>query len=169
MAYAENGTNTLQCFYFSCMHMQLFFMHIHTNVFPEDENMKLSVVIVACGEGGRNVGISLLAVFYIHQTTVHPLSCFISCVLSSEAQLSEKISLQAIQQLVRKSYQALALWKLLCEHQFTVIVGELQKVRGVCPLGLFDTQSALVLTLITVVLRSLCVPDVVAQTFGPRT
>ncbi|ERE82523.1 Nucleoporin [Cricetulus griseus] len=45
-----------------------------------------------------------------------------------EAQLSEKISLQAIQQLVRKSYQALALWKLLCEHQFTVIVGELQKV-----------------------------------------
>ncbi|KAB1281214.1 Nuclear pore complex protein Nup155 [Camelus dromedarius] len=44
-----------------------------------------------------------------------------------EAQLSEKVSLQAIQQLVRKSYQALALWKLLCEHQFTVIVGELQK------------------------------------------
>uniref|UniRef100_A0A667H0E7 Nuclear pore complex protein Nup155 n=1 Tax=Lynx canadensis TaxID=61383 RepID=A0A667H0E7_LYNCA len=39
---------------------------------------------------------------------------------------SEKVSLQAIQQLVRKSYQALALWKL-CEHQFTVIVGELQK------------------------------------------
>lgn len=44
-----------------------------------------------------------------------------------EAQLSEKVSLQAIQQLVRKSYQALALWKLLCEHQFTLIVGELQK------------------------------------------
>ncbi|XP_012873976.1 PREDICTED: nuclear pore complex protein Nup155 [Dipodomys ordii] len=44
-----------------------------------------------------------------------------------EAQLSEKVSLQAIQQLVRKSYQALALWKLLCEHQFTIIVGELQK------------------------------------------
>uniref|UniRef100_A0A667FWG8 Nucleoporin 155 n=1 Tax=Lynx canadensis TaxID=61383 RepID=A0A667FWG8_LYNCA len=39
---------------------------------------------------------------------------------------NEKVSLQAIQQLVRKSYQALALWKL-CEHQFTVIVGELQK------------------------------------------
>nr|KAF6490461.1 nucleoporin 155 [Molossus molossus] len=46
-----------------------------------------------------------------------------------EAQVSEKISLQAIQQLVRKSYQALALWKLLCEHQFTVIVGELQKAN----------------------------------------
>uniref|UniRef100_A0A8C0M2G1 Nucleoporin 155 n=2 Tax=Canis lupus familiaris TaxID=9615 RepID=A0A8C0M2G1_CANLF len=46
-----------------------------------------------------------------------------------EAQLSEKVSLQAIQQLVRKSYQALALWKLLCEHQFTVIVGELQKAN----------------------------------------
>ncbi|GAB1299230.1 Nuclear pore complex protein Nup155 [Apodemus speciosus] len=39
-----------------------------------------------------------------------------------------EISLQAIQQMVRKSYQALALWKLLCEHQFNVIVGrELQK------------------------------------------
>uniref|UniRef100_A0A2K6SBX7 Nucleoporin 155 n=1 Tax=Saimiri boliviensis boliviensis TaxID=39432 RepID=A0A2K6SBX7_SAIBB len=46
-----------------------------------------------------------------------------------EAQLSEKSSLQAIQQLVRKSYQALALWKLLCEHQFTVIVAELQKAN----------------------------------------
>ncbi|XP_006876995.1 PREDICTED: nuclear pore complex protein Nup155 isoform X2 [Chrysochloris asiatica] len=46
-----------------------------------------------------------------------------------EAQLSEKVSLQGIQQLVRKSYQALALWKLLCEHQFTVIVGELQKAN----------------------------------------
>uniref|UniRef100_A0A673TBH2 Nucleoporin 155 n=1 Tax=Suricata suricatta TaxID=37032 RepID=A0A673TBH2_SURSU len=46
-----------------------------------------------------------------------------------EAQLNEKVSLQAIQQLVRKSYQALALWKLLCEHQFTVIVGELQKAN----------------------------------------
>ncbi|XP_044520250.1 nuclear pore complex protein Nup155 isoform X2 [Gracilinanus agilis] len=46
-----------------------------------------------------------------------------------EAQVSEKISLQGIQQLVRKSYQALALWKLLCEHQFTVIVGELHKAN----------------------------------------
>ncbi|XP_028916522.1 nuclear pore complex protein Nup155 isoform X2 [Ornithorhynchus anatinus] len=44
-----------------------------------------------------------------------------------EAQVNEKISLQGIQQLVRKTYQALALWKLLCEHQFNVIVGELQK------------------------------------------
>lgn len=92
--------------------------------------------------------------------------------MSLEAQLSEKISLQAIQQLVRKSYQALALWKLLCEHQFTVIVGELQKVRRVCPLGLFDTQSALVLTfviVVVVVLKSLCGPDVVAQTFDAST
>lgn len=45
----------------------------------------------------------------------------------TEAQLNEKISLQWIQQLVRKTCQALALWKLLCEHHFTVIVGELQK------------------------------------------
>ncbi|NWX18860.1 NU155 protein, partial [Aegotheles bennettii] len=45
----------------------------------------------------------------------------------AEAQLTEKNSLQGIQQLVRKTCQALALWKLLCEHQFSVVVGELQK------------------------------------------
>ncbi|XP_057289225.1 nuclear pore complex protein Nup155 isoform X1 [Pezoporus wallicus] len=45
----------------------------------------------------------------------------------AEAQLTEKTSLQGIQQLVRKTCQALALWKLLCEHQFSVVVGELQK------------------------------------------
>ncbi|NWQ96993.1 NU155 protein, partial [Burhinus bistriatus] len=45
----------------------------------------------------------------------------------AEAQVTEKTSLQGIQQLVRKTCQALALWKLLCEHQFSVVVGELQK------------------------------------------
>ncbi|KAH0627891.1 hypothetical protein JD844_008444 [Phrynosoma platyrhinos] len=45
----------------------------------------------------------------------------------AEAQLAEKASLQGIQQLVRKTCQALALWKLLCEHQFNIVVGELQK------------------------------------------
>ncbi|KAF7243992.1 hypothetical protein EYD10_09814 [Varanus komodoensis] len=45
----------------------------------------------------------------------------------AEAQLTEKASLQGIQQLVRKTCQALALWKLLCEHQFNVVVGELRK------------------------------------------
>ncbi|XP_060092043.1 nuclear pore complex protein Nup155 [Heteronotia binoei] len=45
----------------------------------------------------------------------------------AEAQLTEKASLQGIQQLVRKTCQALALWKLLCEHQFNIVVGELQK------------------------------------------
>ncbi|PIN97801.1 hypothetical protein AB205_0201700 [Aquarana catesbeiana] len=45
----------------------------------------------------------------------------------SEAQLAEKISLQGIHQLVRKTCQALALWKLLCEHQFNYIAAELQK------------------------------------------
>uniref|UniRef100_A0A8C0USQ3 Nucleoporin 155 n=1 Tax=Cyanistes caeruleus TaxID=156563 RepID=A0A8C0USQ3_CYACU len=47
----------------------------------------------------------------------------------AEAQLTEKTSLQGIQQLVRKTCQALALWKLLCEHQFSVAVGELQKAN----------------------------------------
>uniref|UniRef100_H9GQI4 Nuclear pore complex protein Nup155 n=1 Tax=Anolis carolinensis TaxID=28377 RepID=H9GQI4_ANOCA len=46
---------------------------------------------------------------------------------AAEAQLAEKASLQGIQQLVRKTCQALALWKLLCEHQFNIVVGELQK------------------------------------------
>ncbi|KAM4708363.1 nuclear pore complex protein Nup155 [Discoglossus pictus] len=45
----------------------------------------------------------------------------------TEAQLAEKISLQGIHQLVKKMCQALALWKLLCEHQFSLIVSELQK------------------------------------------
>ncbi|NXH21655.1 NU155 protein, partial [Bucco capensis] len=45
----------------------------------------------------------------------------------AEAQLTEKTSLQGIQQLVHKTCQALALWKLLCEHQFSVIVGDLHK------------------------------------------
>ncbi|MEE6458037.1 hypothetical protein FKM82_000160 [Ascaphus truei] len=45
----------------------------------------------------------------------------------TEAQLAEKMSLQGIHQLVRKMCQALALWKLLCEHQFSLIVSELQK------------------------------------------
>ncbi|XP_063996077.1 nuclear pore complex protein Nup155 [Pogoniulus pusillus] len=45
----------------------------------------------------------------------------------AEAQLTEKTSLEGIQQLVHKTCQALALWKLLCEHQFNVVVGELQK------------------------------------------
>uniref|UniRef100_H9GTP0 Nuclear pore complex protein Nup155 n=1 Tax=Anolis carolinensis TaxID=28377 RepID=H9GTP0_ANOCA len=48
---------------------------------------------------------------------------------AAEAQLAEKASLQGIQQLVRKTCQALALWKLLCEHQFNIVVGELQKAN----------------------------------------
>lgn len=50
--------------YFSCMHMQLF-SYVYTNVFPEDENITVSVVIVADAGGGRNMGISRLAMFYL--------------------------------------------------------------------------------------------------------
>lgn len=45
----------------------------------------------------------------------------------TKAQLYEKVSLQGIQQLVHRSYQTLALWKLLCEHQFSLIMSELPK------------------------------------------
>uniref|UniRef100_A0A669CSY1 Nuclear pore complex protein Nup155 n=1 Tax=Oreochromis niloticus TaxID=8128 RepID=A0A669CSY1_ORENI len=45
----------------------------------------------------------------------------------TKAQVYEKVSLQAIQQLVHRSYQTLALWKLLCDHQFSLIMSELPK------------------------------------------
>ncbi|XP_034048068.1 nuclear pore complex protein Nup155 [Thalassophryne amazonica] len=45
----------------------------------------------------------------------------------TNAQVHEKVSLQSIQQLVHRSYQTLALWKLLCDHQFSVIMSELPK------------------------------------------
>ena len=52
------------------------------------------------------------------------------CVFAAEAQACEKASLQGIQQLVHRCFQTLALWKLLCEHQFSLIIAELPKVRG---------------------------------------
>ncbi|XP_055009950.1 nuclear pore complex protein Nup155 [Boleophthalmus pectinirostris] len=45
----------------------------------------------------------------------------------TKAQLFEKVSLQGIQQLVHRSHQTLALWKLLCDHQFSLIMSELPK------------------------------------------
>uniref|UniRef100_A0A8B9HM25 Nucleoporin 155 n=1 Tax=Astyanax mexicanus TaxID=7994 RepID=A0A8B9HM25_ASTMX len=47
----------------------------------------------------------------------------------TEAQAYEKASLQAIQQLVHRSFQTLALWKLLCDHQFSLIISELPKAN----------------------------------------
>lgn len=66
-----------------------------------------------------------MLIWNVEQLLIDTLFAF-----SAEAQLTEKTSLQGIQQLVRKTCQALALWKLLCEHQFSVVVGELQKVRS---------------------------------------
>uniref|UniRef100_A0A4W6CMT8 Nucleoporin 155 n=1 Tax=Lates calcarifer TaxID=8187 RepID=A0A4W6CMT8_LATCA len=45
----------------------------------------------------------------------------------TKAQVYEKVSLQGIQQLVHRSHQTLALWKLLCDHQFSLIMSELPK------------------------------------------
>ncbi|XP_077593102.1 nuclear pore complex protein Nup155 isoform X2 [Stigmatopora nigra] len=45
----------------------------------------------------------------------------------TKAQLYEKVSLQSIQALVHRTYQTLALWKLLCDHQFSLIMSELPK------------------------------------------
>lgn len=48
----------------------------------------------------------------------------------AEAQAFEKASLQAMQQLVHRSCQTLALWKLLCDHQFSLILSEMAKVSS---------------------------------------
>lgn len=48
---------------------------------------------------------------------------------AAKAQVYEKASLQGMQQLVHRSYQTLALWKLLCDHQFSLIMSELPKVN----------------------------------------
>ncbi|XP_048037305.1 nuclear pore complex protein Nup155 isoform X1 [Megalobrama amblycephala] len=45
----------------------------------------------------------------------------------TEAQAFEKASLQAMQQLIHRSCQTLALWKLLCDHQFSLIISEMPK------------------------------------------
>lgn len=45
----------------------------------------------------------------------------------TEAQAYEKVSLQGIQQLVHRSCQSLALWKLLCDHQLSQVISELPK------------------------------------------
>lgn len=45
----------------------------------------------------------------------------------TKAQAYEKASLQGIQQLVHRSYQTLALWKLISDHQFSKIISELPK------------------------------------------
>ncbi|XP_072448887.1 nuclear pore complex protein Nup155 isoform X2 [Chiloscyllium punctatum] len=45
----------------------------------------------------------------------------------TEAQAYEKLSLQGIQQLIHYTCQTLTLWKMLCDHQFGVIIADLQK------------------------------------------
>ena len=52
----------------------------------------------------------------------------LSSLSTAEAQAYEKMSLQGIQQLVHRSCQTLALWKLLCDHQFSLIISELPMV-----------------------------------------
>lgn len=56
------------------------------------------------------------------------VTMFYSFSLTAEAQVYEKASLQGVQQLVHRSYQTLALWKLLCDHQVSLVINELPKV-----------------------------------------
>ncbi|XP_077377785.1 nuclear pore complex protein Nup155-like isoform X2 [Festucalex cinctus] len=48
-------------------------------------------------------------------------------VRNCTAQVCEDASLQCIQALVHHSYQTMMLWKLLCDHQFSLIMSELPK------------------------------------------
>ncbi|XP_051876297.1 nuclear pore complex protein Nup155 [Pristis pectinata] len=45
----------------------------------------------------------------------------------TEAQAYEKLSMQGMQQLIHYTSQTLALWKLLCDHQFSIVIADLQK------------------------------------------
>ena len=57
------------------------------------------------------------------------LSVLFPSPFPAKAQVYEKVSLQGIQQLVHRCYQTLALLKLLCDHQFSLIMSELPKVH----------------------------------------
>ncbi|XP_068430633.1 nuclear pore complex protein Nup155 [Clinocottus analis] len=60
-------------------------------------------------------------------TSTHQVQQELQRKYHTKAQVYEKVSLQGTQQLVHRSYQTLALLKLLCDHQFSVIMSELPK------------------------------------------
>uniref|UniRef100_A0A673ZK87 Nuclear pore complex protein Nup155 n=1 Tax=Salmo trutta TaxID=8032 RepID=A0A673ZK87_SALTR len=74
------------------------------------------------------------------------------------AQVYEKMSLQGIQQLVHRSCQTLALWKLLCDHQFSLIVSELPKVRR----GGLELTGALITALINIFIKDSASVDAIS-------
>uniref|UniRef100_A0A673MFU1 Nuclear pore complex protein Nup155-like n=1 Tax=Sinocyclocheilus rhinocerous TaxID=307959 RepID=A0A673MFU1_9TELE len=91
----------------------------------------------------------------------------------TEAQAYEKASLQAMQQLIHRSYQMLALWKLLCDHQFSLIISEMPKefqdqikavsFKDVVVSGL-ELSGALITAIINVYIKdSACVDTVSAH------
>lgn len=86
------------------------------------------------------------------------------CVYPAKAQVYEKVSLQGIQQLVHRSYQTLALWKLLCDHQFSLIMSELPKVH-LC------TNASPVGQLLVLIHHhiSTCLPEWTAAPFCSKT
>lgn len=67
--------------------------------------------------------------FYTRYLYLYHLCDSVLFLFPAKAQVYEKVSLQGIQQLVHRSYQTLALWKLLCDHQFSLIMSELPKVH----------------------------------------
>uniref|UniRef100_A0A673ZGX3 Nuclear pore complex protein Nup155 n=1 Tax=Salmo trutta TaxID=8032 RepID=A0A673ZGX3_SALTR len=84
------------------------------------------------------------------------------------AQVYEKMSLQGIQQLVHRSCQTLALWKLLCDHQFSLIVSELPKVssRSMTSLGTgrggLELTGALITALINIFIKDSASVDAIS-------
>ncbi|XP_068608928.1 nuclear pore complex protein Nup155 [Brachionichthys hirsutus] len=90
----------------------------------------------------------------------------------SKAQVYEKVSLQGIQQLVHRSYQTLALWKLLCDHQFNLIMSELPKefqeqMKGACFRDVVirgkELSGALVTALINVYIKDNASVDAISN------
>uniref|UniRef100_A0A673ZIB4 Nuclear pore complex protein Nup155 n=1 Tax=Salmo trutta TaxID=8032 RepID=A0A673ZIB4_SALTR len=79
-----------------------------------------------------------------------------------------KMSLQGIQQLVHRSCQTLALWKLLCDHQFSLIVSELPKVssRSMTSLGTgrggLELTGALITALINIFIKDSASVDAIS-------
>uniref|UniRef100_A0AAQ4NN15 Nuclear pore complex protein Nup155 n=1 Tax=Gasterosteus aculeatus aculeatus TaxID=481459 RepID=A0AAQ4NN15_GASAC len=83
---------------------------------PANHQQRLLGFMRPDGTSSQQVQQELQRKYHSHFTDIIPL-----------AQVYEKVSLQGIQQLVHRSYQTLSLLKLLCDHQFSLIMSELPK------------------------------------------
>uniref|UniRef100_A0AAQ4PAW3 Nucleoporin 155 n=1 Tax=Gasterosteus aculeatus aculeatus TaxID=481459 RepID=A0AAQ4PAW3_GASAC len=83
---------------------------------PANHQQRLLGFMRPDGTSSQQVQQELQRKYHSHFTDIIPL-------------VYEKVSLQGIQQLVHRSYQTLSLLKLLCDHQFSLIMSELPKAN----------------------------------------